>query len=337
LTGALRPTLTDVAAEAGVSTALVSIVVREAPGASAATRRRVLEVADRLGYRPDRSARMLRSGHSRLLGVVFDVERLFHGELVAGLYAAAERIGYELALSAVTPRRDEAAAFNSLLQDRCEAMLALSLTSTTSELAGIASRMPIVVIGRSIRHARVDVVRNDDAQGVRKAIDHLVALGHRRIAHVDGGRGAVSVERRRGYLDAMRHHGLEDNARVVPGGSGEEDGIHAVARLLSEATPVPTAIAAYNDQAAIGVLNAFRTAGWSIPGDMSVVGNDDERAAGLSHIDLTTIAQDTTTMTALATARAKDRIERLPIARRELIIPPRLIVRNTTAWPRDPV
>lgn len=103
--GDKRTTLADVAAEAGVSVALVSIVMRGAPGAGAATRERVREVAHRLGYQPDSRARLLRSGRSRLLGVVFDVRHPFHFDLLTGLYAAAERAGYQLTLSAVTARR----------------------------------------------------------------------------------------------------------------------------------------------------------------------------------------------------------------------------------------
>src|SRR3954452_12940701 len=89
-----RPTLADVAAAAGVSVALVSIVMRDAPGASAGTRQRVRQVADELGYRPDQRARLLRQQHSRLLGVTFELEQAFHGEVVQGLYVAAEAAGY---------------------------------------------------------------------------------------------------------------------------------------------------------------------------------------------------------------------------------------------------
>src|SRR4051812_23166847 len=105
-----RTTLADVAAEAGVSVALVSIVMRDAPGAGAATRARVLEVARRLDYRPDNRARLLRSGRSQLLGVMFDVRHPFHVDVLTGLYAAAERAGYQLTLSAVTPQRAEQTA-----------------------------------------------------------------------------------------------------------------------------------------------------------------------------------------------------------------------------------
>src|SRR3954470_13866998 len=110
-----RPTLADVAARAGVSTALASIVLRDVPGASAAARERVRRVAEELGYRPDSRARLLRSSRSRLIGVVFAVQQAFHGDLVSGLYAAADAADYELALSAVTPSRNERQAAASLL------------------------------------------------------------------------------------------------------------------------------------------------------------------------------------------------------------------------------
>src|SRR3954449_1514690 len=153
-----RPTLADVAAEAGVSVALVSIVMRDAPGASAATRARVLEVARRLDYQPDSRARLLRSGRSRLLGVVFGVQHPFHDDLLTGLYDAAEKAGYQLTLSAVTPRRDERTAIAGLLQDRCAALVLLGPLAPTAELAALTARMPVVVMTRGVRHRDVDVV-----------------------------------------------------------------------------------------------------------------------------------------------------------------------------------
>jgi len=331
--GERRPTLADVAAQAGVSTALVSIVMRDAPGASADTRRRVLDVAERLGYRPDSRARLLRSGRSRLLGVVFGVQHAFHGDLVTGLYEAADELKYELALSAVTPRRDERRAVAGLLQDRCEALIVIGPQSSTADLAALAARMPIVAIGRDVRHRAIDVVRNADCQGLHQAVDHLVGLGHRRIVHIDGGRTPGTAERRRGYRDAMRRHGLDAGLRVVPGGPTGEDGATAVAALLDDP---PTAITAFNDLAATGVLDALRRAGLSVPGDVSVIGYDDSRLARLTYLDLTTIAQDTAAMTTLAVRRAVDRIEGTEVTQREVVIPPRLVPRGTTAAVRQP-
>jgi DNA-binding LacI/PurR family transcriptional regulator len=329
---ARRPTLADVAARAGVSVALVSIVIRDVPGASAESRRRVLQAADELGYRPDTRARLLRSSRTRLLGVVFGVQHAFHGDLVSGLYTAADRMGYELALSAVTPGRDERRAVASLLQDRCEALILLGPHAPTSYLAELAAHQPVVVVARTARHRDLDVVRTADAEGLHQAVDHLVGIGHRHIAHIDGGRAPGAAERRRGYRDAMHRHGLDTEIRVLAGGLTEDDGA-AAARALLDADPPPTAVTVFNDRCALGVLDVLHRAGRSVPDDISVVGYDDSRLARLSTVNLTTIAQDTEQITTLTVARAAARLDHSPVAERELVIPPRLVVRATTAAP----
>ncbi len=326
---ARRPTLADVAARAGVSVALVSIVIRGAPGASAVSRQRVLQAADELGYRPDTRARLLRSSRSRLLGVVFGVHHAFHGDLVTGLYTAADRAGYELALSAVTPQRDEGRAVASLMQDRCEALVLLGPHAPTAQLAELAGRLPVVVVARAARHRALDVVRTADGLGLHQAVDHLVALGHRRITHVDGGRAPGAADRRRGYRDAMLRHGLDAEIRLLPGGLTEEDGA-AAARALLDLDPRPSAVTVFNDRCALGVLDVLQRAGLAVPGDVSVVGYDDSRLARLSHVNLTTIAQDTEQITTLAVTRAVDRLDGTPVTERELIVAPRLVVRATT-------
>jgi len=325
-----RPTLADVAARAGVSTALVSTVIRDVPGASAATRQRILQAAEEIGYRPDARARLLRSNRSRLIGVTFGVQHAFHGDLVSGLYEAADAEGYEIALSAVTPRRDERRAVGSLLQDRCEAMILLGPDSPAGYLAELGERCPVVVVARAVSSRGVDVVRSADDEGLHQAVDHLVALGHRRIAHIDGGRAPGAAQRRRGYRQAMHSHGLDADILIVPGGLGEEDGAEAARQLLAT-VPRPTAVAVFNDRSATGVLDVFRNAGLSVPQDISVVGFDDSRLARLSHVDLTTVAQDAGRMATLAVARAIDRLDGTPTGGREVVIPPRLIVRGTTA------
>jgi DNA-binding LacI/PurR family transcriptional regulator len=327
---ARRPTLADVAARAGVSVALVSIVIREAPGAGAESRRRVMQAAEELGYRPDTRARLLRSSRSRLLGVVFNVQAAFHGDLVTGLYTAADRAGYELTLSAVTPARDERHAVASLLQDRCEALILLGPLAPTAELAALAERLPVVVVARAARHRALDVVRTADDEGEQQAVDHLAALGHRRIVHIDGGRAPGAAERRRGYRDAMHRHGLTAQIHIEPGGLTEDDGATAARALLASGDP-PTAISAFNDRSATGVLDVLHRARIVVPDRISVVGYDDDRLARLTHVNLTTVAQDTEQISTLAVGRAIARLDAAPVARRELVTPPRLIVRGTTA------
>jgi len=141
-----RTTLADVAAAAGVSVPLVSIVMRDVPGASAATRQRVRRIAADLGYRPDQRARLLRQQRSRLLGVTFEVEQAFHGDLVEGIYAAAEPAGYDVVLSPIAQGRREARAIEDILGDRCEAAILLGPRSSTRSLIELASKLPVVVV-----------------------------------------------------------------------------------------------------------------------------------------------------------------------------------------------
>ena len=275
---------------------------------------------------------MLRRTRSRLIGVVFGVQHAFHGDLVSGLYAAADRLDYELALSAVTPGRDEHRAITSLLQDRCEALILLGPQVPTSYLADLATRMPMVVVARAVRHRAVDVVRTDDDAGIHQAVDHLVDLGHTRIAHIDGGRAPGSAERRRGYREALQRHNLGDATCILPGGLTEDDGA-AAAQTLLDTVPRPTAVTVFNDRCATGVLDVLWRAGLHIPADLSVIGFDDSRLAHLSHVALTSVAQDTEQITTAAVTRAIARLDRTAILDRELVIPPHLVVRSTTAPP----
>src|SRR5581483_3596882 len=273
-----RPTLADVAARAGVSTALVSIVMRGAEGASEASRERVLEAAQEIGYRPDARARLLRSRRSRLLGVQFGLQHPFHADLVESLYAVAEPAGYQLALSAVAASRGEQRAAEALLDDRCEALILLGPQAPAARLEKLAAQLPVICVARRLPPAAsgVDVVRTADDDGARQAVDHLAGLGHRDIVHIDGGRAPGAADRRRGYRTAMHRHGLP--GRVVPGGPTEEDGA-AAARDLLAGQSRPTAVLAFNDQCAVGVLDVLLRSGVPVPGQVSVIGFDDSRLA----------------------------------------------------------
>ena len=322
-----RPTMEDVATRAGVSRALVSIVYRNAPGASDATRARVLEAGEALGYRPDHRARLLGRTRTRLLGVTFDVQAPFHGELVEALYAAADSTGYDLALSAVAPTRSEPRAIQSLLDYRCEALILLGPQLSPASLGDLATNQPVIALARKVKATGVDVVRTDDAAGARLAVEHLVDLGHRHILHVDGGKAPGSAERRTGYRTAMRRAGL--TAHVLTGGRTEDHGV-AAAHTFLEAPGSITAATLFNDRSAVGFLDTIRHAGLRVPEDLSIVGYDNITAAALSHIDLTTIAQSPTALAKLATEHATARLTNTPTPTEETVTP-YLIPRTTTA------
>ena len=325
-------TMADVAERAGVSRALVSIVFRGAPGASPESRERVMRAAEELSYRPDRRARLLGSSRSRTVGVIFGLHREFHAELVEWLYQALDGTGFELALGATAPSRDERTAVQSMLEFRCEALVLVGPTLPVREIEELAGRVPVVVVARSVRSRTLDVVRTDDQEGARIAVHHLAGLGHQRIVHVDGGRAPGAAQRRRGYRDAMAGLGLADRAGLVPGGLTDEDGERAAGELLAAATRA-TAVTAFNDHCAAGLLAAVRKAGVAVPDELSLVGYDDSHVAGLSTVALTTIAQDSAAMARAALELALARTEEAGEPPREVVVPPRLVVRLTTGAP----
>jgi DNA-binding LacI/PurR family transcriptional regulator len=324
-----RPRLLDVAAEAGVSTASASLVLRGAPGPSDATRERVLSAAGRLGYRPDRAASLLARRRSRLIGVLMDVRSTFHAQLVEDVHEAAAEHGYDLVLSTITRTRDEARAVETLLDSRCEALVLLGPEAPAARLSALDRQLPVVAVGRPVPSADVDVVRAADDEGVGLVIDHLVALGHRHITYVDGGPGAISTGRRRGYQRAMRRHRLGGHLQVIAGDHGEESGARA-ARALLESDRLPTAVVTYNDHSAVGVLDALLRGGVAVPGAVSVAGYDDSPVSRLAHIDLTTVSQDSEQLMRHAVAAVVERLDGGRTGHREVVVPPRLVVRGTT-------
>ncbi|NGO70366.1 LacI family DNA-binding transcriptional regulator [Streptomyces boncukensis] len=330
--------MADVAERVGVSRALVSLVFRNQPGAGEETRERVLRAADELGYQPDTAARLLARGRSRTLGVVITVHQPFQADLVEALYPAAERLGYDVLLSAHLPGlpgRDERRAAEALLSHRCEGVILLGHALTAAQLEALGGDTVAVAVSRSVPGARIDCVRSAEGQGVRQAMDHLVQLGHRDIVHLDGGDGPGSAERSRAYRAAMRAHGLTGRIRILPGAHTREAGVGAGELLLTEGR-LPTAVLAGNDTSAMGLLMVLMRAGVDVPAEISVVGYDDSHVSHLLPVGLTTVRQDAVALAERAVRFAVDRLEGEGAAPppREAVLEPRLVVRGTTAPPR---
>lgn len=328
-----RPTMADVAAHLGVSRQLVSLVLGDRPGPSARTRERVLRAAEELGYRADTAAQLLRRARSRQLGVLFTMAHPMETDLVGALYAAAALQEYSVVLSALMATRTERRAIDDLVGLRCEALVLIGLSAQAPEdLARVASRVPVVEIGQRSGAVDTDSVRTDDAAGTRLAVDHLVSLGHRDIVHVDGGESPGAPERRDGYLAAMRDHGLDEWVEVLPGVYGEAAGARAANTLLAR-DRLPTAVVACNDQCARGLMATLVRAGRSVPGEVSVVGYDDSRVAGLPFLGLTSVRQDVERMAELAVDAAVARLDEGRTDSAHVMLAPTLTMRESTAPP----
>ena len=326
-----RPRLGDVAAHAGVSPATASLVLRERPGPSPETRRRVLAVAAELCYRPDRSASLLARRRTHLLGVTMDVANPFHTELLEDIHTAASHQGFDVVISPLNRVRTERQTVENLLDQRCEALLLLGPTLLRSELADLARHSPVVVVGRRVDAPGISVVRAADDRGVAQAVRHLVDLGHRRIAFVDGPSGPIATLRRQGFRREVRLLTGLSHPTVVAGGDTEQAG--AGVRLLI-AGGLPTAVVTFNDRCALGVMDQLRSRGVTVPDDVSIIGFDDSPVARLGVIGLTTVSQCPREMAAAAVDAAVTRLDADPdAAPRDVVLEPRLVVRRTTGPP----
>lgn len=330
-----RPTIIDVARRAGVSKSLVSLVMRGAPNVSDEKRERVLRVAAALGYRPNAVARSLVRQRTNLLGVFLsDLHNPFFAEVIDGIQAEAAERGYRTIIgTGDRVELSEARALDTLLELRTEGLILASPILPMRRIAEASREVPTVLVARGSRSSTIDSVANDDTAGAALAVGHLASLGHRRIAHIDGGDGAGARERRRGYERAMDGQGLAREARVVAGAYTEEGGWQGVRALFSRGR-APTAVFAANDLAAIGTLSALAEQGIRVPEDVSVVGYDNTALAAVHHIHLTTVDQPRPEMGRTAVSLILERLDGERRSVKHMLMPPSLVVRGTTGPPQ---
>ena len=323
-----KPTIRNVAELAGVSKSLVSLVMRGSPHVSEQRRQAVLKAARELGYRPNAVARSLVEGRTRLIGaLVADLHNPFFAEFLDGLQESLHGEGLRMLVgSGRWDPQFEAEAVEAFLEMRVDGLVLLSVVPDSLKEA--AKSVPVVVVGeRDV--AGVDIVVDDDELGARLAVDHLVELGHRRIAHIEGSPSTTAHYRRSGYESAMRRHGLEERIVVEPGDFTEEGGYRAALELLG-GDPRPTAIFAPNDLVATGVLSAADEFGLRVPADISIIGYDNTHLAAIRHIALTSVDQPRRDMGRIAAERLRARIDDPLREPRQTLVVPHLVIRSTT-------
>jgi LacI family transcriptional regulator len=329
-----RVTIAQVAAEAGVSAMTVSNVINARPGASEATRQRVLEVVARLGYSPP-NARNGKRGGTGLVGVLtLDLTAEYSFEIVRGIAEEIADDERELLLNAsldAIRERDRIAFFANGLVDGL--LLIAPVLEPEAEEEIQAGELPVVVIDPRRLDLDLPRVTVDNYDGVRAGTQHLLEAGHRRIAFIRGEEDHQSSEQRyRGYADALRLAGIEpDPALVASSNFNRQGGVHAATHLLT--TQRPTAIVTGADPIALGALDAARAVGLSVPGDVSIVGFDDLPQVAHSSPPLTTVRQPLHEMGRAGTRALLSLIARQPLATDDIRLTTKLIVRATTAPP----
>jgi DNA-binding LacI/PurR family transcriptional regulator len=269
------------------------------------------------------------------IGVLLnDLHNPWFAEVTDGIHASAERHGYQLILaSGRRSPRLESRALDTFLASRVDGIIVAGCRVSSARLEAVASEVALVSVGRAFSKVSFGSVTTDDAHGARLAVEHLYELGHRRIAHIDGGKGAGAAPRRTGYLRTMRGLGLADTAQVITGDFTEESGAHGAEKLL-RGSVLPTAIFIANELSAVGTIDAIERGGLVVPDDVAIVGFDNTSLAALNHIGLTTIDQPRREMGASAANMLIDVMnDRSELT--DVLMAPSLVVRRTTARARQ--
>lgn len=290
------PTIKEVSQRAHVSPSTVSRVLNGTTPVSAEARARVLRAIEELDYTPNAFARGLATNRSGGIGVTTnDIGSPYYAVMLRGVEAAIEDAGLHLMVSSGHARADaERSAIQFLKQRRSDALIVQAEALSDAELIRLADEadVPVVVFGRRVPELATVCVHLDNEAGGRMATEHLLAHGHRRIAHIAGPlRFPDARDRLQGYRDALDGAGIAyDDGLVVEGDFREGGGREAMERLLDRTTELDAVFVA-NDQMAAGAMRAVRDRGLDVPLDLSLVGYDDVLLAQYLSPTLTTVRQ----------------------------------------------
>jgi len=325
--GGRPPTIRTVAARAGVSKSLVSLVLQNSPRVSDVKRRAVLKAVAELGYSPDPAARSLAERRTRTIGVVIDdLSNPWYVELLDGLRPVLHEHGLRPLLADGRTEPDAVQAMSDLRVDGI-VLVGTPSASSVDQVNGLAGPIPTVVAGtREPLLPTVDAVANDDERGGRLLTQHLLELGHRRIAHIVG-EAEVGRLRRAGYESTLIEAGFDPVC--VAGDWTDITGKRRAIDLL-RSSQRPTAIVAANDLSAVGVLDAADELGLRVPDDLSVVGYDNAMFSKLHRLSLTTIDSRIAEVGRVAGRALIGRLDGGEGTAETRLLSPTLIVRSST-------
>ena len=338
-----RPTIVDIARKLGTSAMTVSRALNGKGEVSQEMRKKVMECADTLGYRPNRWARSLVTRRSLMIGIVVpEIAHSFFAEIISGIEEVVEKAGYDILLchSRSDPAR-ERAEIQALIESQIDGLVVAPEQPEKDPAPFVdlqKRKIPFVLVDRFFPGWDFSAVRLDDVAAGCMATNFLIQLGHRRIAHISGPNVSTGSLRRKGFLTALRSHSLASAKEfMVQADYGIEEGRQAIKKLL-QLPDRPTAVFAANDPHALGAIYACREAGLRVPEDISVVGAGN--IEGIYHPNpfLTTIdwpRQELGNMAAAILLRAIEKRENKRDRNRTEVhvFPPQLLVRHSTAPP----
>ncbi len=331
----MRTTIRDVAALAGVSINTVSRVLNDKGEVSPETKDKIQEAIKTLKYRPNPFARSLVSKQSRIIGqIVTDCTNPNNAQQIRSVQNLTAEQGYSVMLVDTAEEHSrEVAAIELMVEKMVDGFLITPLQYDNSHLFKLKEEvnLPFVLTNRNIPELAVDVVLHNNFAGTYQATRYLVGLGHKHIAYITSRRQVWTVaERLGGYREGLLEAGLDfDESLVIQTNLNLESAFEATKNLL-KLHPRPTAIFAYNDMMAIGVLKALKEAGLKIPEDISLVGYDDIIYSQFLEVPLTTVRQKTRELAEIAASVLLRRITNPNVPLEKIVLEPELVVRNST-------
>jgi LacI family transcriptional regulator len=327
-------TLLQVARDAGVSRATASLVLRGSDLVADETRERVLASMRKLGYVYHRGAASLRTQRSNTIGLIVpDVTNPFFAEMTVGVEERLDQAQHVVLLGNTAETLNKQERLLAMMQEyRADGVLLCPATGTSAQtiLHLRQGRLPFVLFTRYVDGVETDYVGADNLRGAELATEHLIGLGHRRIAFVGGpANSSARRDRLQGYRNALVSHGLPiDPALQLTSSTTREGGHHGIHTLLEVDDP-PTAVLCYNDIVAFGVMLGLQASGHTPGRDVAVIGFDDIAEAGLWQPALTTVALSPRQIGEEAARLLLERIAAPDAAARQVILRPKLIVRQS--------
>jgi LacI family transcriptional regulator len=326
--------LSAVAKEAGVSPSTVSRILNGTARVNPAKEKKVREVIQRLGFRPDHAARALAGGKSNTIGVVTQfIDSPFYGEVLRGIEIELRSQKYVPLFVSGHWDEDEEKACIDLLNDRkVDGIIALSSCLSDEKLTAMSEKTPLVVTGRRLEGSKVTSLDYDNIGGAISAVQHLLDLGHKRIAFISGPiNHSDARERLGGYMAALGTSAHKDPRLIIDADYQEEGGHQATLQLLNSGVEF-TAILAANDQMAIGARLALHEKGIRVPEDVSVVGFDDLYFSRYTTPPLSTVHHSAQDLGRLASHALLRLIAGESVAHQ--LLPTQFMARLSTATPK---
>jgi LacI family repressor for deo operon, udp, cdd, tsx, nupC, and nupG len=318
-----------------VSTATVSRALNGTGQIASPTRAAIEAAVEQLGYRPNTIARSLVTKSTETIALLLpDITNPFYAALVSGIQQYALSHDHTMLLCTTEGDAEREEQYLSLLRAKqVDGALVDGLVLPPDRIARfVQDGFPIVCLDRDIDSTSIPLVQVDNRLGGRLATEHLIGLGHARIAHVTGAQPlGISDERLAGYRDALADAGITANPGLVADGRFTEEGGYDATRELLDRSPDFTAVFAANDLSAIGVLHALAESGRRVPDDVSVVGFDDLRLAAFTVPPLTTIRQPALEIAQRATEILIDLTRGKHVEKLRHLLEPSLVIRSSTA------